>query len=100
MAMGAMNPRAPTLRCCACTCSRCNHGPAGTLALLRQPPISALAMQGSAQPVPPRVSRAPATVVEVQVSGQLGLVLTLDGVTLCVVPLGPCAEPVHDAVVA
>ena len=35
-----------------------------------------------------------------QVGGQLGLVLTLDGVTLCVVPLGPRAEPVHDAVVA
>lgn len=24
--MGAMNPRTPTLRCCACTCSRCNRG--------------------------------------------------------------------------
>ena len=36
----------------------------------------------------------------VQVGGQLGLVLTLDGVTLCVVPLGPHAEQVHDAVVA
>ena len=29
---------------------------------LRQPPINALAAQGSAQPVPPRASRAPATV--------------------------------------
>jgi hypothetical protein len=36
----------------------------------------------------------------VQVGGQLGLVFTLDGVTLCVVPLGPRAEPVHDAMVA
>ena len=36
----------------------------------------------------------------VQAGGQSGLVLTLDGVTLCVVPLGPRAEPVHDAMVA
>ena len=70
-------------------------------ALLRQPPISALAAQGSAQPVPSHASRTPATVGGVvQVGGQLGLVLTLDGVTLCVVPLGPRAEPVHDAMVA
>ena len=63
--------------------------------------FAALAAQGSAQPVPPRASRAPATVGGVvQVGGQLGLVLTLDGVTLCVVPLGPRAEPVHDAMVA
>ena len=73
----------------------------GLWALLRQPPVSALATHGSAQPVPPRASRAPATVGGVvQVGGQLGLVLTLDGVTLCVVPLGPRAEPVHDAMVA
>ena len=78
-----------------------SRDPQGLWALLRQPPINALAAQGSAQPVPPRASRAPATVGGVvQVGGQLGLVLTLDGVTLCVVPLGPRAEPVHDAMVA
>lgn len=75
--------------------------PQGLWALLRPPPVSALAMQGSVQPVPPHAMCAPATVGGVvQVGGQLGLVLTLDGVTLCVVPLGPRAEPVHDAVVA
>lgn len=75
--------------------------PQGLWALLRPPPVSALAMQGSVQPVPPHATCAPATVGGVvQVGGQLGLVLTLDGVTLCVVPLGPRAEPVHDAVVA
>ena len=48
-----------------------------------------------------RASRAPATVGGVvQVGGQLGLVLTLDGVTLCVLPLGPCAELAQDVVVA
>ena len=36
----------------------------------------------------------------VQVGGQLGLVLTLDGVTLCVLPLGSCAELAQDVVVA
>jgi RNA polymerase sigma-70 factor (ECF subfamily) len=78
-----------------------SRDPQALWALLCQPPISALAMQGSAQPVPPRASRAPTTVGGVvQVGGQLGLVLTLDGVTLCVVPLGPRAEPVHDVVVA
>ena len=78
-----------------------SRNPQALWALLRQPPVSALAMQGSAQPVPPRASRTPATVGGVvQVGGQLGLVLTLDGVTLCVVPLGQRDEPVHDAVVA
>ena len=78
-----------------------SRDPQALWALLRQPPISALAAQGSAQPVPSHASRTPATVGGVvQVGGQLGLVLTLDGVTLCVVPLGPRAEPVHDAMVA
>ena len=78
-----------------------SRDPQALWALLRQPPISALAMNGSMQPVPPHASHAPATVGGVvQVGGQLGLVLTLDGVTLCVVPLGPRAEPVRDAVVA
>lgn len=73
-------------------------------ALLRQPPVSAVAVHGAAQAaptVPSRAQCAPATVGGVvQVGGQLGLVLTLDGVTLCVVPLGPCAEQVHEGVVA
>jgi RNA polymerase sigma-70 factor (ECF subfamily) len=78
-----------------------SRDPQALWALLRQPPVSALATHGSVQPAPPRASQAPATVGGVvQVGGQLGLVLTLDGVTLCVVPLGPRAEPVHDAVVA
>ena len=72
-------------------------------ALLRQPPVSALAMQGAAQavqPVQPNAQRTPATVGGVvQVGGQLGLVLTLDGVTLCVVPLGPHAEQAQEAMV-
>jgi len=75
--------------------------PQALWALLRQPPVSAMATQRSVQPVPPRASRAPATVGGVvQVGGQLGLVLTLDGVTLCVLPLGPCAELAQDVVVA
>ncbi len=73
-------------------------------ALLRQPPVSAGAVHAAAQAmqlVPPRAQHASATVGGVvQVGGQLGLVLTLDGVTLCVVPLGPHTEQVHDAVVA
>lgn len=75
--------------------------PQAMWALLHQPPVSAMAMQRSVQSVPPRASRAPATVGRVvQVGGQLGLVLTLDGVTLCVFPLGPCAELAQDVVVA
>ncbi|PIF20509.1 RNA polymerase sigma-70 factor (ECF subfamily) [Acidovorax sp. 30] len=73
-------------------------------ALLRQPSVSAGAVHAAAQAmqlVLPRAQHASATVGGVvQVGGQLGLVLTLDGVTLCVVPLGPHAEQVHDAVVA
>ena len=75
--------------------------PQALWAVLRQPPVSAMATQRSVQSVPPRASRAPATVGGVvQVGGQLGLVLTLDGVTLCVLPLGPCAELAQDVVVA
>lgn len=45
-------------------------------------------------------ARAPATVGGVvQVGGQLGLLLALDGVALCVLPLGPRAEQAHGAVV-
>lgn len=41
-------------------------------------------------------ARAPASVGGVV---QVGLVLTLDGVALCVLPLGPRAEQAHGAVV-
>ena len=75
--------------------------PQALWALLRQPPVSAMATRRSVQSVPPRASRAPATGGGVvQMGGQLGLVLTLDGVTLCVLTLGPCAELAQDVVVA
>lgn len=60
-------------------------------AMLRQPPVSAsLAMPPvNADPAPAK----PATACSVvQLSGRIGLVLTLDGVTLCVLPLGVKAE--------
>lgn len=67
-------------------------------ALLRQPPVSARAVLGPAKalhaawPVPQTAPCAPSTLSGVvQAGGQLGLVLTLDGVMLCVVPLGPHA---------
>ncbi len=76
-------------------------------ALLRQPPVSAYGLHGAALALQPRSTapraalHAPATVSGVvQVGGQLGLVLTLDGVTLCVVPLGPVSEQAQEAVVA
>jgi len=62
-------------------------------AMLRQPPISAAAGMST---VAARDTQAPhATVCGViQVGGQLGLVLTLDGVRLCVLPLG--VQPERD----
>lgn len=70
--------------------------PTALWAMLRQPGIRALAEM---RPVPAKAmspSASPeATSSIVQLGGQLGLVLTLDGVTLCVVPLGVRAE--HDA---
>ena len=67
-------------------------------ALLRQPPVSARAVPGPAKalhaawPVPQTAPCAPSTLSGVvQAGGQLALVLTLDGVMLCVVPLGPHA---------
>ena len=64
-------------------------------AMLRQPPISALAgiftRTSQAASVQPSAQTA-VTCGVVQVGGQLGLVLTLDGVTLCVVPLGVQTE--------
>lgn len=75
--------------------------------LLRQPPVSAYVLHGAARalqptsPLPTAAQHAPAAVSGVvQVGGQLGLVLTLDGVTLCVVPLGPVSEQAQEAVVA
>jgi hypothetical protein len=68
--------------------------PRALWAMLRQPPVSALAaaqpLAGARADAVPRA--APSGVV--QVAGQLGLVLTLDGVTLCVLPLG--ARPERD----
>jgi RNA polymerase sigma-70 factor (ECF subfamily) len=56
-------------------------------ALLRQPPVRA-SMATAAMAVEP-ASTSPATACGVmQAGGQLGLVLTLDGVALCVLPLG------------
>ena len=63
-------------------------------AMLRQPPISALA--GMSTVAAATTSASPMTACGVvQVGGQLGLVLTLDGVRLCVLPLGvrPEREP-------
>jgi RNA polymerase sigma-70 factor (ECF subfamily) len=58
-------------------------------AMLRQPPTRALAAL-SARAIQAASAPMPATTcgVVVQVGGQLALVLTLDGVTLCVIPLG------------
>ncbi|OWQ91896.1 RNA polymerase subunit sigma-24 [Roseateles aquatilis] len=56
-------------------------------AMLRQPPISAMGGWASvAVGVAPAQSATACGVM--QVGGQLGLVLTLDGVSLCVLPLG------------
>lgn len=68
------------------------HDPQTLWAMLRQPPISARAHAGdtpmAATAAAPRTSSSVVT----QVGGQLGLVLTLDGVTLCVLPLGTRVE--------
>jgi RNA polymerase sigma factor (sigma-70 family) len=65
-------------------------------AMLRRPPISALAQMhaqtADATSMPPVTSCG-----FVQLGGQLGLVLTLDGVRLCVVPLGARAECEREA---
>lgn len=67
--------------------------PQALWAMLRQPPVRAAARALSAAgaaPVAARAAIAAATTTcgVVQVGGQLGLVLTLDGVRLCVLPLG------------
>ena len=59
-------------------------------AMLRQPPISALAQMPTVAADAAPAPHATASGV-VQVGGHLCLVLTLDGVTLCVLPLG--AQP-------
>ena len=71
-------------------------------ALLRPRPVSTRAVRGPAKalhaawPVPQTAPCAPSTLSGVvQAGGQLGLVLTLDGVMLCVVPLGPHAAQAH-----
>lgn len=56
-------------------------------AMLGQPPISALAGDSGALVDAASASRVAACGV-VQAGGQLGLVFTLDGVTLCTLPLG------------
>lgn len=57
------------------------------LSLLRQPPVTAAA---GISTVATKVASTAHVVTSgiIQVGGQLGLVLTLDGVTLCVLPLG------------
>ncbi|OWQ45673.1 RNA polymerase subunit sigma-24 [Roseateles noduli] len=59
--------------------------PRALWAMLRQPPISAMAAASSTGSAPAASSASSGVV---QVGGQIGLVLTLDGVTLCVLPLG------------
>ncbi|MFO6419181.1 sigma-70 family RNA polymerase sigma factor [Hylemonella sp. W303a] len=71
-------------------------------ALLRQPPVSASATTGAmapqagtrTHPATLGATSTPRTHISslMQVGGQLGLLLTLDGVTLCVLPLGARAE--------
>jgi hypothetical protein len=61
--------------------------PQALWAMLRQPSIRALT--GMSAVAAEAASAPPATACGVmQVGGQLGLVLTLDGVALCVLPLG------------
>ena len=66
--------------------------PQALWAMLRHPPISAVAQARPAS-VGEVAAATPATTCGVvQVGGQLQLVLTLDGVALCVLPLGVRAE--------
>jgi RNA polymerase sigma factor (sigma-70 family) len=59
--------------------------------MLRQPPISAMTRTSATAAQTASAPRAMASGV-VQVGGQLGLLLALDGVALCVVPLGVRAD--------
>ena len=64
--------------------------PQALWAMLGQPPVRAVVQAVSVPgvPVAPRAAATATTCGIVQVGGQLGLVLTLDGVRLCVLPLG------------
>lgn len=66
-------------------------------AMLRQPPVRAMAA-GVVSTAEAAASPPVTTCGVVQVGGQLSLVLTLDGVTLCVVPLGVQNRCDEDAV--
>jgi RNA polymerase sigma factor (sigma-70 family) len=71
--------------------------PQALWAMLRQPPISATSAASGVSMPPLEVTTVPpaSTCGVVQVGGQLALVLTLDGVRLCVLPLG--ARPACEA---
>ncbi len=64
-------------------------------AMLRHPPITAVSAYVDASAAAAEAASAPQGVTcgVVQIGGQFGLVLTLDGVRLCVVPLGVRHEP-------
>lgn len=69
--------------------------PQALWAMLGQPPVCAVvrALSASGGPASAHATTAATTTCGiVQVGGQLGLVLTLDGVRLCVLPLGVRAE--------
>lgn len=69
--------------------------PQALWAMLGQPPVRAVVRAMSAWGGPASAHAATAATTScgiVQVGGQLGLVLTLDGVRLCVLPLGVPAE--------
>jgi RNA polymerase sigma factor (sigma-70 family) len=69
--------------------------------MLREPPIRASARRSTDAAAPCNVPALPGTVSTlVQLGGQLGLALSLDGVRLCVVPLGVHAKREPDEVVA
>lgn len=66
--------------------------PQALWAMLRHPPISAVAQARPASVGEVAAATTATTCGVVQVGGQLQLVLTLDGVALCVLPLGVRAE--------
>lgn len=66
--------------------------PQALWAMLRHPPISAVAEVPTAATIEVAAAAPATTCGVVQVGGQLQLVLTLDGVALCMLPLGVRAE--------
>jgi RNA polymerase sigma factor (sigma-70 family) len=69
--------------------------------MLREPPIRASAQLTSEVAASHALSAPPTTVCGLaQLGGQLGLVLSLDGVRLCVVPLGSRTACEHDEALA